>query len=311
MSNRNQLPNQDAFSVVANLAGPELLDELHHGLRSVNPVEFALFSGAMRSTESTRYGDLVESVGEFRPGIDQPTQLNIPATLAAERPQANRIRTDVDIPRLLIVADMPERLENTTGSQTLHTLGRYSVALSLVMAQRARARTEMILSDATGAAEVFNDNASEGYLAMEAIDTPIELEDAALMSPLATALTIAEGETIGYRDVALVVSDFMDGHKEDGTMDWQEPLSRLSGSLEDRLLTVRLQSPAQMDLPVGLSELPIERVMAIREAYTERAVVKAQRISSVLMHLRHTSVDAGNTSTHPIVQINDFLVGTE
>lgn len=311
MSNHNQPQNQDAFSVVANLAGPELLDELHHGLRSVNPVEFALFSGAMRSTESTRYGDMVESVGEFRPGIDQPTQINIPATLAAERPQANRIRTDVDIPKLLIVADMPERLAATTGSESLRTLGRYSVALSLVMAQRARARAEMVLTDTSGAEEVFNDSASESYLAMDAIDNPKKLESSAAMSPLATALSMVESEAFGHRDVALVVSDFMDGHNEDGTMDWQEPLSRLSGSLDDRLLTVRLQSPAQMDLPITQTQLPIELVTAIREAYQDKALRKAQRISIALAHLRHVSVDAGNYSVHPIVQINDFLVGTE
>jgi hypothetical protein len=311
MNKNSQPQNADAFSVVANLAGSELLDELYHGLRSVNPVEFALFSGAMRSTESTRYGDMVESVGEFRPGIDQPTQINIPATLSAERPQANRIRTDVDIPKLLIVADLPERLKTTTGKETLHTLGRYSIALGLVMAQRARTRATMILADFDGAEEVFDDSASESYLVMEAIDSPKVLTAVEQNSSLATALTIAEGETFGARDVALIVSDFMDGFQIDGTADWQEPLSRLAGSLDDRLLTVGLRSPAQLDIPAGISNLPLERMMTVREAYASNAQIKARRISSALGHLRHTFVDAGDTSIHPVVQINDFLVGSD
>ena len=179
------------------------------------------------------------------------------------------------------------------------------------MAQRARARAEMVLTDSLGAEEVFNDSASESYLAMEAIDNPKKLDGNSLMSPLATALSIVESEAFGHRDVALVVSDFMDGHNEDGTMDWSEPLSRLSGSLNDRLLTVRLQSPAQINLPITQSQLPIERVSAMREAYRDNALGKAQRITSVLTHLRHVSVDAGNYNMHPIIQINDFLVGTD
>lgn len=308
------LPSQpeqgDAYSAVANLAGPELLDELHGALESTNPVEFALFTGAMRSTESKRYGQMVKGVGEFRPGIDQPTQLNIPATFAAERPQANRVRTDADIPRLVVVADLPERLHNTSGRLTLRTLGRYSVALALVMAQVARSRAAVILSNETGAGEVFDDLASGSHVAMEALDGNPKLPSTEGKSPLAAALEIAEATIIPQRDVALVVSDFMDGHEAsaNGT-DWQESLARIDGSLEDRLLTVRLSSPAQAELPVGLSGLPLDRVQAVRERYHDLADAKARRISTALQHMRHIGVEAANSEVHPIAQINNFLVG--
>lgn len=316
MSQLHQRPpvaeSSDPFDVVSNLGGAELLDELHHSLRSVNPVEFALFSGAMRSTESMRYGQMVESVGEFRPGIDQPTQINIPATLAAERPQASRIRTDVDIPKLVIVADLPERLHNSTGQQTLHTLGRYGIALSLTMANHARSRASLILAEDQGVGEVFEDSAQEGYLAMESIDDGAELTPVTDESPLAAALQLADETVIPERDVTLVISDFMDGYSsETDDFDWSDGLQRLQGGLDDRLLVMRLASDAQQDLPVGLSDLPISRVMELRTSYMEAAARKATRISDILATLRQASIDGSDTEIHPVMQINEFLVGED
>lgn len=305
------LHEQDPFSVVANLAGPELLDQLAAGLASENPVEFALFSGAMRSTESTRYGDMVESVGEFRPGIDQPTQINIPATLAAERPQANRIRTDVDIPRLAIVADMPERLNNTSGRISEKLLGRYAVAMGLVLADRARSTATLVLANESGAEEVFEDMASESYLAMEAIDGKTQFE-ASEKSPLAQALEILETDTLEQRDVVLAVSDFLGGYdRQSSTFDWEDSLSRLSSGLDDRLLAVRLTSRSQHELPVVTTELSLDRAYAVREAFHQQAKQKAERLASIFQNLRGLNVEADNSSIHPVVQINDFLVGTE
>ena len=306
------LHEQDPFSVVANLAGPELLDQLAAGIASENPVDFALFSGAMRSTESTRYGDMVESVGEFRPGIDQPTQINIPATLAAERPQANRIRTDVDIPRLAIVADMPERLNYTSGRLSERLLGRYAVAMGLVLADRARSTASLVLANEAGAEEVFEDMASESYLAMEALDGNKLKSEVSEKSPLAQALEIAETDTLEQRDVALVVSDFLGGYdRQSSTFDWEDSLSRLSGSLDDRLLAVRLTSHSQNELPVVTTELPLDRAYAVREAFQQEAKQKANRLAAIFQNLRGLDVDADNLAVHLVVQINDFLVGTD
>lgn len=311
MSNPNVV-SSDPVAIVANLPGPALLDRLNDELRAVEPAETGLFAGAIASIDPTSHGLNVDGVGDYSPGHDRPSQLNMQATLSSGLPKANKVRGDVDIPRLHIVADMPERLSYTTGDMSLQTLGRYAVALGLVLGEKARANASVVLSR-SGAEQVFDDRASEGFEAMVQIDRNLENTEepaSSESSSLARALDLTERNIHPDSDITLVISDFMDGYNpETGEIDWQHPLHRLQSTLQDRLLAIRLKSPAQEELPIGaVRHLSLNQLARMRQEYRNSARIKSTAIANVLRAVRYAEIDGvKKPGQNPLQEVMQFL----
>ncbi len=279
-------------------------------------MDIALFSGAISSLESLGFGGNLDSVGDYRPGIDSPTDLDIPATIRAEgSPKAKWLLSDADILSLAVVADMPERLDRSTGVTTLSKLGRYSVALGMASAMNAGAWASLYKADETGADLVFEDAANEAYIAMEALQGVRALgSETSQSSPLAQALSLAGDDVVPERDVTLVISDFLAGYdQETGSFDWQENLERLYADLDDRLLCIRLKSPAQFQMPQfgNGTGLPANSIHRLNSEFRSIAEKKDRTIESVLEPVRSVTVDASGRTQLPVEQINQFLVADD
>ncbi len=301
---------------IVSLSGPELLGRLHNNLKATNPMDIALFAGAISSLESLGFGGNLDSVGDYRPGIDSPIDIDIPATIKADgNPKARWLLSDADLLSLAVVADMPERLGRSTGITSLRKLGKYSVALGMASAMNAGAWASLYKADETGADLVFEDTSKESYAAMAALqESRTLLSPETRQSPLAQALEMVSNDVVSTRDVALVISDFLDGYdKENSSFDWQENLERLYADLGDRLLCVRLKSPAQIQMPQfgnGIG-LPASSVSRLNSEFASIATGKDRTIEVILEPVRSVTVDAGEGASSPVEQISEFLIGNE
>lgn len=311
-----EVPRSDPYSYVAELSGPAVLDRIKEGFGAEQPTTDGLFPGSIRSAEVTHHGSGVDSISRYVPGFDHPLRIDARTTIASGIPMARKVSDEIAIPQLSIIADLPERTTANTGQYTLRTLGRFGLAYSLLLAEQAAANVSVVVGDDSGAKTIFRGSSESGFMAMRKMDKVLQhgtgtvpSKDKDNESPLFCALKAQTANVDPETDTVLVISDFMAGYdNDDNTFDWADALTRLQARLQDRLVTIRLKSPAQRLLPAGvLRGLSVRSVEEIRQNYADKADIKADAIEHSLRRVRSLEVDASVVSPHPVMAISKFL----
>lgn len=307
----------DEFVRTASIEGAAILDELSDQLISYDPLAGGLFAGDSTSATMTTFGVGVHSVDRYIPGKDKPHRYNFRASEASGQPMATKVQDDVGTKQLRIVADMPERLAYADGVTSLQSIGRYAVALSCGLADKARANASLLIGGRGEPELLFEGHGSETALAVDLMDEWLEtastsqdqgvaIEEA---SPLASLLMAAEEQIWPKTDKVILISDFMSGYnQEHESFDWEGEIDLLNGELKDRLFVVRLKSPAQHNLPLSMHKgLSRRAVVAADRSYRKVAQQKERAIQRALEYTRSADIEAAGSS-HPIADINDFLI---
>lgn len=300
--------NHDSLSEIANLGGPQLLDKLTEDVSALSPAESGTFRGAINSMDANRLGNDAIGMGHYQRGLDK---LDVSATLLSGIPRAVARKGNVDIPKLHVYADLPERLRNGTGQLSLMQIGRFTVAVGLAIAEQARARVAVTAGANSGTELIYDDFADGGSAAMNALDRLIDSQDSntslKTQSSLRSVLNDVDDVMPG-QSVALVVSDFMSGYDPDrSSFDWESGMSDLNSMLDDRLMVVRLDSEAQRTLPIGaITGLSMRQTIAAQDRYKEIATQKDADITGALRGFRQVKVQAEGP-IHPIHQVVDVL----
>ncbi len=318
------------FTEVAEFGdGAHLLDLVDQKLRASNLLYSGHPNGLIGSLDWYRFAEDRDGLHPYSPSSDGVRDIDFPATYANEKPMAKKHRGDKDPDTFHVIADHGDRYSGTTGGFTLNALARLSLGVSYVAAQSAGSQVRSVIVGEKGSQPVIFDE--QPFVAYEHLDGFDKGLDSASTqnggksgeSSLSNALqeVIDSDKLHDNSDVSLVVSDFTQGasyskRNDIAEFDWESNLRALHDSLGDRLFVIRLQTPAQIYPPRATSILVNgERVdlssgdyAQLYERYSLLGAQKAQRISEVLKHIRHTILNS--TDTSPLVTLTDFVFGT-
>lgn len=315
-------PQQAEFAaclpVESNLARPgtQLFDSLMLELQAENPVGFSIGRGLLAYNELTVHGDGVEGIARFVPGVDPAHNLDIPRTLASQEGFfARRSVSGAQLPRLQVLADVPERLKYTTGRATLFDTARYATAMLFAVADNAKSPIEVVQTTEDRHARTYSGNSSDVYTALQVLDRGIQTN---------VGYTASGGFTEGLEDVysgvnerddvVVVVSDLLSGYeKGSNEFSWVNVLKALQVSLGDRLYVLRLKSRAQTVMPFNpknKKNLPISRLQEVRDVGLQAVEARNHRLDEVLDRagIRLGVVDAHSPDKTVMRQVADFIL---
>lgn len=295
-----------------SISGPEMVDDLRNYFSTQKLLgEEANPDGLAPSLVHGRRGEQVDAIGPFQPGVDAISNLELRATYASGRPHAKKVLTTGSPHKIHVVIDAPERTKYLEGLHTFRGIGRYTLALSAVIAEaiddaELRVYHSKEPNDSGLLYEGDADNIDIAYSRIEDLEHN-EISGHSLSSLLDTVVSEVDPDN----DATVLLSDFMDEYNEEfNEFSWEKRLTETAYIQEDLLRIARVTSPSHTRLPHGVFErLDEVALRIINENYKATARAKELRINSVIDGLLAKTVTFGIDETNPSESIMSLLRG--
>jgi hypothetical protein len=304
-----------------------LLAELSTRMQAENALEDHRIGGLIESLGYVPNKQSTDAIGTYQPGADKPQDIDVAASIASDTVQARKGRGHTGPNRLFVVTEFGHRYDGSTGAAPLHALARLSVAMAALATEKIGAdmHSSVVPAGKRRAAEAGQNDSlwtlkryDKQVAAVRNNRMPVDAGKTALASGL-QALE-RNDELRPNSDVVLVVSDFLDGvergqNGEIKGFTWENPLRGLHRALGDRLFAIRLNTPAQREMPAsshystpdGTFEMDESERASASERYARMATDKAGHIAQVLGRMRHMEFDSN--SRRPTVELINFVFG--
>lgn len=315
MSSRHHEAALDA--ALAN-QGPRILDDLAVQLpiRSLlGP--YARPDGLVEALVHGPVGEEVSAIGPFIPGLDDGTNLDVPASMAERVPQARKMLDQGSPNTLHVVLDVPDRHRAATGNYAPRHVAAYTLALCGHMALVAGADMMVYRNDGRKAGLMYEGPATDLYSAFNQLSGKTNRRDIQTTedTTLGGLLKLARSRIDSEEHVAVVTSDYLDGYDtQSGTFEWEWSLGLLEDEMQDRLRAVRLLSPSQIAVPLGhAAPLSITSVRALNQQFEATALAKDDRIGEILKNIPTANIEMfrEDQAKHPVRALTRFIVGAE
>lgn len=314
---------------LSNFGYDELINLVEIQLQANNVLDSGSYDGLVRSIDNGRDGDRPDGVGRFKRGLDRPGSTNVGKTATQEAHMANKEQIGQDPADFHILVDWDSRYIGNTGTTSMASLARLTVAMACVAMERRSAadfeisivgrepEPKILNNDETGFDSIDKMAAYDEYVS-KAVDLKDDGEPSTLTDGLERILD--SGLVDHYNSVCLVISDFIMGKvvdKDDkiNGFDWQDNLAILGDLYGDRLYVARLTSPDHIYLPFDHTYFDGEKVITLSESdytqvayeYYTKGTAKAEIIANLLSQFR--TVELSSTDPTPMATVANFMFG--
>ena len=299
----------------------EIVDLIDYQLKAGHVLESGISGGVIGSMEIRKDGTTETGLANHSPGRNSSTDLDIPATFRAQRPISQQMAADQSPATLHILFEHADRHEGSIGIHSLTGLGRLTVALAAVTAERKKFQLNLTaVRSGYERLELFERHV-DAQSVMYDLDSFINQPARPVVdeTPLAQGLRLWQPQA--ETDAAIVVSDFIGGavRNSDAKLEsftWEAGLSDAQLHMHDRLYAVRLATPSQTELPLAYTYNSQGRKLqnnggsyaVLSEHYRAHGQEKAARITELLRGVRHLTLDTMQTA--PLLDLTDFMFGT-
>lgn len=261
-------------------------------------------------------GEEVAAIRPFIPGLDDGTNLDIPTTIGERVPQARKMLDQGSPNTLHVILDVPERQRAATGDYAPRSVATYTLALCGHLALAAGSDLMVYRNDGDKAGLMFEGPASDLFSAFNQLSGRTRRRD--IQSTKDTSLNgllrIARSRIDPEENVAVVVSDFLDGYSaKSERFDWESSLKLMANDMNDRLRAVRMQSPSQLEVPLGLAApLSLTTISRLNHDFSATAHIKDAHITNVLKDIPHQEIEMfrDDQHSHPVRLLSQFVVGS-
>jgi hypothetical protein len=263
-----------------------------------------------------------DGVGHFEPGVDEVKDLSVLHTYAANKPMAYKSLAKAAPRQIHIGLDLPSRSEGLTGDYAAQGIGTYVVALAAHVAQVSGAKISIYHNNGENTGAIVTDgDRDQARRGLRVLNGTRDRRIRRPESPnLQGMLKLMHSRIDRNNDVAIIISDFMEGFDaETQSIAWEPGLRTLgrimkSKNSESRLWTVRIMSPAHEDMPAGLIDmLDMEDAMAIRDEVADDVEIQDRAVSRALARTRSIEISTvrDEQKNHPVRGLTKFVLGKE